>query len=344
MWRPRLPFGAPISLRNGSVTLARRYAAVVQETSSLTDQLPLFPDDALSAEAPSTGSRRVKKAAMRTYKPKTPGLRHLRRPINDHLWKGKPLKSLTYPKKGQSRGGRNNSGQITVRHRGGGHKRRIRVVDYFREVPGKHVVERIEYDPNRSAHLALIRSVQTDAQSYIIAAEGLRAGDTVESFRAGLTEELIESMGGVLDPGLLAAKTALTGNCLPMEMIPPGTQVHNIGITSGQGGKLCRSAGTYGTVLSRNEVDGRVVDVTIKLQSGEIRRVKSRACATIGVASNSQHHFTQYGKAGRMRWLGIRPTVRGVAMNAGTQLSSAELILPHRDDTRKLPFLLWVAR
>lgn len=255
---------------------------------------------------------------MRTYKPISPGLRHLRRPINDHLWKGRPLKKLTYPKKGMSRGGRNHTGHVTVRHRGGGHKRRIRIVDYERWEPGKHLVERIEYDPNRSAHLALVRSLETQVRSYIVAAEGMRAGDTVESYRVGITRELLDSMGGVMDLGMLAAKTAIRGNCLPVEMIPLGAQVYNVGTHHRGGGKFCRSAGTYATIVSRNEVKGKVVDVNVKLQSGEIRRVKAKACATIGVASNPQHHFMQYGKAGRKRWLGIRPTVRGVAMNAGT--------------------------
>ena len=133
---------------------------------------------------------------MRTYKPRTPGVRHLKRPINDHLWKGRPLRRLTFAKKGQARGGRNNSGRITVRHRGGGHKRRIRIVDFERSVPGPHKVERIEHDPNRSAHIALVTEVKTGNQTYIVAAEGMREGDTIQSYRAGLPPDLIKSMGG----------------------------------------------------------------------------------------------------------------------------------------------------
>lgn len=228
------------------------------------------------------------------------------------------MRSLTFPKVGHGKGGRNHSGQITVRHRGGGHRRRIRTVDFARKEPGKHMVERIEYDPNRSAHLALVQNLQTKKYSYIIAAEGMRGGDTVESFRAGIPDELLKSMGGVLDPGMLAAKTAFRGNCLPMKMIPLGTQIYCMGSAATRGAVFCRSAGTYATVISKAEVGKKKVvkDVTVRLQSGEIRTVAPDACATIGTASNPHHHFEQLGKAGRSRWLNIRPTVRGVAMNA----------------------------
>lgn len=203
-----------------------------------------------------------------------------------------------------------------MRHRGGGHRRRIRTVDFKRMEPGKHLVERIEYDPNRSAHLALVENVKTKAKSYIIAAEGMRAGDAVESYRSGIPRELLASMGGVMDPGMLAAKTAFRGNCLPLHMVPLGTQVFNVGSTPGKGAVFCRSAGTYATVVAKEERGKKVVDVTVRLQSGEIRKVSKDACATIGVASNPHWHFRQLGKAGRSRWLNIRPTVRGVAMNA----------------------------
>lgn len=207
-----------------------------------------------------------------------------------------------------------------MRHRGGGHRRRIRTVDYERKAAGKHIVERIEYDPNRSAHLALIESVKTKEKSYIIAAEGMRAGDTVESFLSGIPQDLLKSMGGVMDPGMLAAKTAFRGNCLPMRMVPLGTQIYNVGSTAGKGAVFCRSAGTYATVIAKDEVGAegkkKVKDVTVRLQSGEVRKVDPDACATIGVASNPHWQFRQLGKAGRSRWLNIRPTVRGVAMNA----------------------------
>lgn len=253
---------------------------------------------------------------LRTYKPRTPGVRHLKRPINDHLWKGKPYAKLTFAKIGHGKGGRNNTGRITMRHRGGGARRRIRTVDFNRNEPGKHLVERIEYDPNRSAHLALVENVHSKKKSYIIAAEGMRAGDTVESFRAGIPRELMASMGGVIDPGMLSAKTAFRGNCLPMKMVPLGTQVYCVGSTTNKGAVFCRSAGTHATAISKTEIDGVVKDVVVRLQSGEIRRVSAEACATIGVASNPHWHFRQLGKAGRSRHLNIRPTVRGLAMNA----------------------------
>lgn len=203
-----------------------------------------------------------------------------------------------------------------MRHHGGGHRRRIRMVDFERKQPGKHLVERIEYDPNRSAHLALLENLKTKEKSYIIAAEGMRAGDTVESYRAGITPELLKSMGGVIDPGMLAAKTAFRGNCLPMHMIPIGTQVYCVGSAATRGAVFCRSAGTYATVVAKGEIGKHIKDVTVRLQSGEVRKVDKDACGTIGVASNPNHHFAQLGKAGRSRWLNIRPTVRGVAMNA----------------------------
>jgi ribosomal protein L2 len=267
------------------------------------------------------GPRKEKFIPLRTYKPRTPGLRHLKRPVNDHLWKGRPFLKLTIARKGQHLGGRNNTGRVTVRHRGGGHKRRIRIVDYKRYLPGKHIVDRIEYDPNRSAHLALITRVETGEKSYIVAADGMRAGDEVESYRTGIPKDLIASMGGTIDPGMLAAKTASRGNCLPIHMVPLGSQVFNVGSKSQGGGVFCRSAGTYAIIVNKEEVEKakgiETKSVIIRLQSGEIRKVSPDACCTIGVASNIQKHFESLGKAGRSRWLGKRPEVRGVAMNAG---------------------------
>ncbi len=260
---------------------------------------------------------------MRTYKHRTPGLSHLKRPINDHLWKGRPYLPLTRPKKGMAKGGRNNRGRITVRHRGGGAKRRIRTVDFDRWTPGPHLVERIEHDPGRSAHIALLTEQATGKKSYMVAAEGMRAGDVVQSYRSGIPQDLLDSMGGVVDPGILAAKTAWRGNCLPMHMIPVGTIVYNVGSLPQKGAVFCRSAGTYAIITAKDEkvrddgikeVVGKYVQV--RLQSGEVRKVSKDACATIGVASNQYHQYRQLGKAGRSRWLNIRPTVRGVAMNA----------------------------
>ncbi|KXT07383.1 hypothetical protein AC578_530 [Pseudocercospora eumusae] len=313
MLQPRL---RPVCFQCRNLLSAFRhsYATAVEKpvpASSTTHHATSF--------APPSSSPMRKKSGfqMKTYKPRTPGVRHLRRPINDHLWKGKPHRPLTFPKIGHGKGGRNNSGRVTMRHRGGGHRRRIRTVDYIRAAPGKHLVERIEYDPNRSAHLALLTNLSTQVKSYIIAAEAMRAGDVIESFRAGIPSELLKSMGGVLDPGMLAAKTAFRGNCLPMHMVPMGTQVYCVGSHgNGKGAVFCRSAGTFATVVAKEERGKKVVDVTVRLQSGEVRKVHRDACATIGVASNPHWHFRQLGKAGRSRWLNIRPTVRGVAMNA----------------------------
>lgn len=326
MLQPRMrPLASSIRLMAGTRSplprpcFARGYATV--ETTAPTAEPVnqwLSPTQANEEEA---------KVIMRTYKPRTPGQRHLRRPINDHLWKGRPYLPLTFPKKGHGKGGRNNTGKVSVRHRGGGVKRRIRTVDFFRWAPGPHLVERIEHDPGRSAHIALVTNQTNGKKSYIVAAEGMRAGDVVYSYHAGLPQDLLDSMGGVIDPGILAAKTAHRGNCLPMHMIPVGTQVFNVGSRAKGPAKFCRSAGTYAVVSSKEEEtrdDGTKMVVgkyvTVRLQSGEVRKVSKDAIATIGVASNPHHHYRQLGKAGRSRMLNIRPTVRGLAMNAGTSL------------------------
>ncbi|BFZ59381.1 mitochondrial 54S ribosomal protein rml2 [Saitoella coloradoensis] len=252
----------------------------------------------------------VQEFQLRRYKPRTPGLRHRVTVVNDHLWKGKPHRPLTFAKRGT--GGRNNTGRITVRHRGGGVKRRIRMVDFTRSQPGPQDVQRIEYDPGRSAHIALIKHRATGTLSYILACDRLRAGDVVESFRAGIPKDFLGSHGGQIDLGMLAVRTIIRGNCLPISMIPVGTIVHNIGNTKYGPGKFVRSAGTYGRVLATGQ-EGYAI---VKLQSGETRKVPVNACATIGVASNINHRHRKIGKAGRNRLRGIRPTVRGVAMNA----------------------------
>lgn len=256
--------------------------------------------------------RKLAKAAvqMKKVKPSSPSLRWYRTPIYPYLHKGGPVRELTVAKRKQS--GRNNRGRITVRHQGGGHKRRIRLVDFFRLDQGPQTVVRIEYDPGRSGHIALLESKATGALSYILACEGLRAGDVVESFRSGIPQEIIDSMGGNLDPAMLSAHTAQRGNCLPLSMIPLGTIIHNISITAKGPGKLCRSAGTYGRLFELHPDTNRAV---IRLQSGEYRYVALDACATIGMVSNPDHQHRSLGKAGRSRHLGIRPTVRGVAMN-----------------------------
>ncbi|KAL8903358.1 MAG: hypothetical protein Q9171_007432 [Xanthocarpia ochracea] len=276
---------------------------------------------------------------LRSYKPRTPGIRHLRRPVNDHLHRGRAYLPLTFPRKGQHIGGRNNSGQIRVRHRGNGAKRRIRIIDFHRNAPGKHTVERIEYDPGRTAHIALVHNNATKEKSYIVAAQGMRAGEQVESFREGIPQQLLDALGGSTDVGMIAAKTAWRGNCLPLHMIPTGTLVHNVGLRKGGKAQLCRSAGTFAMVIGNKEDDAgtekegvsdaekedverqkkggkKDLYVQVRLKSGEVRRIHKDACATIGTASNSNYNRRQLGKAGRSRWLGIRPTVRGVAMNA----------------------------
>lgn len=290
-------------------------------TLSISARKQEAPAVAVSSSVQPTETRETQ--FVRSYKPRTPGLRHLRRPINDHLWKGRPFLPLTFPKKGQGKGGRNNQGRITVRHRGGGVKRRIRIVDFERWEAGPQLVERIEHDPGRSAHIALLTNKASGKKSYIVAAEGLRAGDTVQSYRAGIPQDLLDSMGGAVDPGVLASQTCHRGNCLPMHMIPIGTFIYNVGSHPRRGAVFCRSAGTYAVLVSKE--DNLLTEeeaakagprfVQVKLQSGEIRRVSRDACATIGVASNPHHQDRQLGKAGRKRWLNIRPTVRGVAMN-----------------------------
>ena len=213
--------------------------------------------------------------------------------------------------------------------------------------PGPHMVERIEHDPGRSAHIALVRSRETNRLSYILAADGTRAGDVVQSYMSGIPEDLWKSMGGAVDPGVLAARTAWRGNCLPLHMIPIGTLIFNVGLHRGKGGQLCRSAGSFATMISKGgDFQGNATNqsqhgdeaaeeekrpptqrekqkqeratqhVTIRLQSGEVRLLHKDCCATVGVASNPNYQYRQLAKAGRSRWLNIRPTVRGVAMNA----------------------------
>lgn len=207
-----------------------------------------------------------------------------------------------------------------MRHRGGGHKRRIRMVDFTRMEGGKHTVERIEYDPGRTAHIALLKNNKTKKLSYILAAQSMRAGDVVESFRRGIPQELLDSLGGSTDAGMIAAKTAWRGNCLPLHMIPTGSIVYNVGLYPNKPGQMCRSAGTFAMVTNKNDDHPndrkKSLYVDVRLRSGEVRKIHRDACATIGVASNNNNYRKQLGKAGRSRWLGIRPTVRGVAMNA----------------------------
>jgi len=226
---------------------------------------------------------------IRFYKPVTPGRRGASvsdfAEITDR--KKRPEKELTSRYK--KRGGRNNQGKITALHRGGGHKRLYRHIDFKRDKDGVvGTVTHIEYDPNRSSRIALIQYADGEKR-YILAPEGLKAGDTVES-------------GAVLEPNI--------GNTMPLGAIPPGTVIHNIEMQPGRGGQLCRSAGVGATLNAR---EGRWAQVT--LPSGEVRRLPSSCRATIGVLGNSEHSSIVIGKAGRNRWKGIRPRVRGTAMN-----------------------------
>jgi large subunit ribosomal protein L2 len=224
--------------------------------------------------------------ALKTFRPTSPGLRHLVVVDRSQLWKGKPVKVLT---EGKSRsGGRNKSGRITMRHIGGGHKQLYRKVDFRRLKQGGATVERLEYDPNRTAFIALIKYDDGEL-SYILAPQRLAAGDRVES-------------GEKVD--------VKPGNAMPMASIPIGSIMHNVELKLGKGGQLARSAGTYVQLVGRDA--GYAI---LKLTSGETRRVRSECMATIGAVSNSDHGNTVDGKAGRTRWKGTRPTVRGIAMN-----------------------------
>jgi len=224
---------------------------------------------------------------IRKFRPVTPGQRHKAIGTFDDVTTSVPEKTLVFGKR--STGGRNNSGQITVRYRGGGHKRLIRVVDFKREKDGiPAVVKTIEYDPNRSARIALVFYADGEKR-YIVAPNGLQVGATIMS-------------GKDATPDL--------GNTLPLENIPVGTVIHNIELRPGQGAKMVRSAGNFAQLTSR---EGRFC--VIKLPSGEIRKVLSVCRATIGSVSNSDHALESSGKAGRSRWLGRRPHNRGVVMN-----------------------------
>jgi large subunit ribosomal protein L2 len=226
---------------------------------------------------------------VRHYKPVTPGRRGASvadfAEITDR--KKRPEKSLT--KRARKTGGRNNQGKITARNRGGGHKRLYRIIDFKRNKDDvQATVTHIEYDPNRTCRIALLQ-YEDGEKRYILAPDGLVAGSVVES-------------GESVEPNV--------GNCMPLSAIPPGTQIHNVEMQPGRGGQLCRSAGVGATLNAR---EGRWAQVT--LPSGEVRRLPSCCRATIGVIGHSEHSSIVLGKAGRKRWMGRRPHVRGTAMN-----------------------------
>ncbi len=225
--------------------------------------------------------------SLHKSKPTSPGRRFVVAVRTDGLHKGKPLSSLI-DKKTKS-GGRNNNGRITVRHQGGGHKQRYRIVDFKRDkdgIPG--VVERIEYDPNRSAHLALVKYLDGERR-YILGPKGVRKGASI-----------ISGEDAPIKPG----------NALPIRSIPVGTLVHNVEMKPGKGGQLVRSAGGSAQMAAREGMYA-----TIRLRSGETRKIHIDCRATVGEVGHGEHNLRKLGKAGAKRWRGVRPTVRGVAMN-----------------------------
>lgn len=225
--------------------------------------------------------------ALKNYKPVTPSTRGLVLIDRSQLYKGRPVKELTEGLK--KTGGRNHAGRITTRHIGGGHKRRYRMVDFKRrKFDIGATVERIEYDPNRTAFIALIKYDDGEL-SYIIAPQRLKVGDRVV---AGEKADI------------------KPGNAMPMKSIPVGTIIHNVEMKPGKGGQMARSAGSFVQLVGKDQ--GMAL---VRLTSGEQRLVQAECMATIGAVSNPDNQNTKLGKAGRKRWLGIRPTVRGVAMN-----------------------------
>ncbi len=225
--------------------------------------------------------------ALKTYNPTSPGQRSLVLVDRSGLWKGKPVKPLTEGL--NSKGGRNNYGRITARRRGGGHKRSYRLVDFKRrKYDVSATVERLEYDPNRTAYIALIRYDDGEL-SYILAPQRLAAGDKV-----------ISGESADIKPG----------NAMPLSAMPIGTIVHNVEMKPGKGGQIARAAGTYVQLVGR---DGGYA--LLRLNSGEQRMVPAACMATVGAVSNPDNSNIKLGKAGRNRWRGVRPSVRGVAMN-----------------------------
>jgi len=224
---------------------------------------------------------------LKQYRPTSPGRRSMTGSSFEEITKSKPEKSLLLPLK--KKGGRSNQGRITVRHRGGGAKRRLRTIDFKREklgVPGR--VAAIEYDPNRSARIALIFYADGEKR-YILAPSELNVDDVIKS-----------GEGAELKPG----------NAMPLKLIPTGTMIHNIEMQPGKGGQLVRSAGTAAQLMAK---EGEYA--LIRMPSSEVRRIRSNCLATIGQVGNLDHRSISLGKAGRKRWMGIRPTVRGSAMN-----------------------------
>ncbi|MGA0936705.1 MAG: 50S ribosomal protein L2 [Sedimenticolaceae bacterium] len=225
--------------------------------------------------------------AIAKSKPTSPGQRHVVRVKTEGLHKGGPLRALVDKK--SKTGGRNHAGRITTRHKGGGHKQRYRIIDFKRNKDGVvGTVERIEYDPNRTANIALVK-YEDGEYRYIIAPKGVKAGDTVQSGNEA---------------------PIAVGNCMTLRNMPIGSVVHCVEMKIGKGAQIARSAGTSAQMIAR---DGDYA--TLRLRSGEMRKIHCDCRATLGEVSNTEHNLKKLGKAGAQRWRGVRPTVRGVAMN-----------------------------
>ena len=228
--------------------------------------------------------------SLKHYKPTSDGKRHQVSVDYSEIYQGKPERSLLTPL--SKSGGRNNKGRISIRHRGGGHKRRYRIIDFKRnkfDVPG--TISRIEYDPNRTAFIALLTYADGDKR-YILAPQRVKVGDTLYARQTATSADI------------------KPGNALPLRAIPVGTIIHNIEMKPGKGGQMARSAGNYAQLMGK---EGKYAQM--KLPSGEMRMVLLECMATIGMVSNSDHGNIKLGKAGRVRWQGYRPHVRGVVMN-----------------------------
>ena len=285
-------------LRRASLTSLRLFstatpAAVPSAVARGGSLLPAATRGAAGTFSPAVAPIKPKQvtstvAPMKKYKPTSPGMRHRLIVDKKDLWKGGPEPSLTERLKMHA--GRNSSGSITVRGREAPlHRRKYRMIDFFRRRPDPAYVERFEYDPNRSAFIALIKYPSDGTLSYILAPDGLEEGARVQSGEEATLE---------------------LGHAMPLHVIPDGFAVHNIELFPGKGGRMCRAAGTSATIMSKEE---RYVQ--LKMQSGEVRKVMRDAYATIGAVSNSNHKLRVLGKAGASRWIGRRPKVRGVAMN-----------------------------
>ncbi|KAJ3192837.1 hypothetical protein HK101_005894 [Irineochytrium annulatum] len=243
---------------------------------------------------------------MKIYKPVTPGLRNRRHATRFHLHKGSAIKRLSWGKR--STGGRTRStGRITIHYRGGGHKKRYRIIDFHRNIPGPHEVVRLEYDPNRTADIALLRNLSTNEFSYIIRPNGVNPGDRVESYRFGIPEPR---------PGeepIPKNQLIQRGNCLRIRDIPVGTEIHCISLRPDGPAQIARAAGSSGRLIATDEASGLA---QVRMVSKEVRMFGIDCVATVGVVGNEDHQHRNLGKAGASRRLGRRPRTRGIAKNA----------------------------